>query len=223
MTFLEIRMERTILKERILNRIRNGLKSAQFKDIEVPKMTNKQIFITPDRPLIEIFENELNKINGQFIYCKNKEELIENLRQLDKEKKIGLCYSPDNQFIDILSKSGILYIKDFEKSTEIKSGISACEFLIARYGSVMVSSKQPGARRIFSFPEIHMVIAFESQLVPEIEEGLEGIKKKYGTELPSQIINITGPSRTADIEKTLILGAHGPKQLIVFVLKTDDL
>ena len=45
-----------------------------------------------------------------------------------------------------------------------------------------------------------------------------GIREKYKTRLPSQITLITGPSRTADIEKTLVLGAHGPKELHVFIL-----
>lgn len=216
-------MDNSISKERILERIRNGLKNAQLKEIDESKLTNQEIFVTPKKPLLDIFENELTKINGQFFYCQNKDQLVQNLKQLHAEKNLNLCYSPDNQFIDLVSKADITFTKNFEQTEEIKSGISACEFLIARYGSVMVSSKQPGARRIFSFPEIHIVIAFENQLVLEIEDGLEGLKKKYGSDLPSQITNITGPSRTADIEKTLILGAHGPKQLIVFVLKTEQL
>jgi L-lactate dehydrogenase complex protein LldG len=122
--------------------------------------------------------------------------------------------------MEIIGKSNISYTEKFEDPKAIKSAISSCEFLIARYGSVMVSSALPGGRRVFSFPEIHIVIASEKQLLMEIEEGFAGIQQKYGDELPSQIINISGPSRTADIEKTLILGAHGPKQLIVFVLKS---
>jgi L-lactate dehydrogenase complex protein LldG len=43
------------------------------------------------------------------------------------------------------------------------------------------------------------------------------MQKKYGEQLPSSISTITGPSRTADIEKTLVLGAHGPKEFVVFL------
>jgi len=216
-------MDTTSSKEKILQRIKEGIKKAQFKSIEEPVLSNKEIFVTPEKPLIEIFEEELTKISGQFIFCETKNDLVTKLKNLGVEKKLELCYSPDKQFADIVKEAGLTIIENFERAEEINSGISACEFLVARYGSVMVSSALAGARRIFSFPEIHIVIALKSQLVLEIEEALDGIQKKYGDDFPSQITNITGPSRTADIEKTLILGAHGPKQLIVMVLNEEKI
>jgi L-lactate dehydrogenase complex protein LldG len=45
------------------------------------------------------------------------------------------------------------------------------------------------------------------------------VQTKYPTLLPSMINMITGPSRTADIEKTLVLGAHGPKELMLFLIE----
>ena len=57
-------------------------------------------------------------------------------------------------------------------------------------------------------------------MVLDIKDGFKLLKNKYGNRLPSMISNVTGPSRTADIEKTLVLGAHGPKELFVFLL--DD-
>ena len=55
----------------------------------------------------------------------------------------------------------------------------------------------------------------------DLKDGFNRLKEKYGQKLPSMISTITGPSRTADIEKTLVLGAHGPKELYVFLI--DDL
>jgi len=62
------------------------------------------------------------------------------------------------------------------------------------------------------------VLAYTSQLVPDLKDGFALLKQKYGDNMPSMISNVTGPSRTADIEKTLVLGAHGPKELFVFLL-----
>ncbi|MBC7447901.1 MAG: LUD domain-containing protein, partial [Hymenobacteraceae bacterium] len=59
-----------------------------------------------------------------------------------------------------------------------------------------------------------------SQVVADIRPALELMQRRYGRRLPSMLSLITGPSRTADIEKTLVLGAHGPRQLVVFLL--DD-
>jgi L-lactate dehydrogenase complex protein LldG len=52
----------------------------------------------------------------------------------------------------------------------------------------------------------------------DLKDGFKLLKNKYGHNTPSLISTITGPSRTADIEKTLVLGAHGPKELFVFLL-----
>ncbi|MNL89836.1 Lactate utilization protein C [compost metagenome] len=54
----------------------------------------------------------------------------------------------------------------------------------------------------------------------DLKDAFKLIKDKYGSQIPSMISTITGPSRTADIEKTLVLGAHGPKELFVFLI--DD-
>ena len=86
----------------------------------------------------------------------------------------------------------------------------------------MVSSKQPSGRRLNVFPESHIVIAYSSQLVPDIKDALKKMQEKYHNNLPSLITVITGPSRTADIEKTLVMGAHGPKQLYLFLIDENQ-
>jgi L-lactate dehydrogenase complex protein LldG len=101
----------------------------------------------------------------------------------------------------------------------MQAGITGCEFLVARTGSVVISSALPSGRQMNVFPPIHIVLAHVSQLVDYPEDAFVAIQNKYGEDLPSIISTITGPSRTADIEKTLVLGAHGPKEFIVFLSK----
>jgi len=91
--------------------------------------------------------------------------------------------------------------------------------LVARTGSILVSSSSQSGRQLNVFPPIHIVLAHVSQLVNYLDDALISIQQKYGDDLPSAISTITGPSRTADIEKTLVLGAHGPKEFIVFLSK----
>jgi L-lactate dehydrogenase complex protein LldG len=66
-----------------------------------------------------------------------------------------------------------------------------------------------------------VVVAFTSQLVPDIKSALVQIKQRYEGRLPGMLSMITGPSRTADIEKTLVMGAHGPKALYVFLVQDE--
>jgi len=105
---------------------------------------------------------------------------------------------------------------DFET---MQAGITSCEYLIARTGSVMVSSVSSFGRQMHAFPPVHIVVAKSTQLTNYYEDALIAMQQKYKGYLPSAITTITGPSRTADIEKTLVLGAHGPRELIVFISK----
>ena len=203
-------------KEIILERIRKGLNKARFRNDLNETENKEEIFVKSDKSLLETFRDELTKINGVYHYFSSEDELIKYLSEIQTE--LLPVYCSDEKLIKYLEKAGIEYTDNF--NSDIKTGISACEFLIARIGSAMVSSALPGSRKIFSYPHTHIVIAYENQLVAELEDGLEGVKKKYNNNLPSQIINITGPSRTADIEKTLILGAHGPKKMMVLILKS---
>lgn len=71
------------------------------------------------------------------------------------------------------------------------------------------------------FPASHIVFAHTNQIVLDIKDAMRGLKEKYPNGLPSMISLITGPSRTADIEKTLVMGAHGPEELYVFLLDNE--
>lgn len=94
-------------------------------------------------------------------------------------------------------------------------GISGCDFLIAQTGTVVVTSASAGGRALSVLPPHHVVLARRAQLVPDLPTAFHLLGAKYGTRWPSMISFITGPSRTGDIERILVLGAHGPKKLTV--------
>ena len=94
-------------------------------------------------------------------------------------------------------------------------GITECDALVAQTGSLVVTSRNSGGRALSVLPPHHLVIARRSQLVPDLPAAFELIQKKYGADYPSMISFVTGPSRTGDIERILVLGAHGPKKLTV--------
>ena len=68
-------------------------------------------------------------------------------------------------------------------------------------------------------PETHIVVLESGDLVGTYEEVWTRLREKFGEgEMPRTVNMITGPSRTADIEQTLELGAHGPRRLHVIIL-----
>jgi L-lactate dehydrogenase complex protein LldG len=95
------------------------------------------------------------------------------------------------------------------------AGISECDVLVAQTGTVVVTNRSAGGRALSVLPPHHVVLARREQLVPDLPAAFEWLRNKYGTNYPSMISLITGPSRTGDIERILVLGAHGPKQLTI--------
>ncbi len=98
------------------------------------------------------------------------------------------------------------------------AGLTACECLVAQTGSILVSSGSCGGRALSILPHTHVVVATLDQIVPTLADAFAGIRERYAGQLPSMLSFITGPSRTGDIERILVLGAHGPKELILILV-----
>jgi len=94
-------------------------------------------------------------------------------------------------------------------------GLTECDVLIAQTGSVVVTSASAGGRALSVLPPHHVVVARRAQLVPDLPTAFRLLEQRYAGHFPSMISLVTGPSRTGDIERILILGAHGPKRLTV--------
>ncbi|MEW6302662.1 MAG: LUD domain-containing protein [Verrucomicrobiota bacterium] len=94
-------------------------------------------------------------------------------------------------------------------------GITECDALIAQTGSVIITSRSAGGRALSVLPPHHLVLARRDQLLPDLLAGFALLKKKYAPNFPSMMSVVTGPSRTGDIERILVLGAHGPKKLTI--------
>jgi L-lactate dehydrogenase complex protein LldG len=205
-------------REEILQRIASAAKG-RLAFVNTASDNSNEIYkpILPDA--VTCFKSELEAINGQCILCENELELYAKLKVFFQLLNFPYLFCRDSYISGQLEKNEIPFSnkeKDFET---MQAGITGCEFLIARTGSVLVSSATESGRQMNVFPPVHIVLAHVSQLVNYPENGLTLLHEKYGNSLPSTISTITGPSRTADIEKTLVLGAHGPKEFVVFLSK----
>jgi L-lactate dehydrogenase complex protein LldG len=214
-------MEESTSREKVLKRVRNALiyktdNPYALVDLDSP------VYPPMDESMDVNFAQEFTKVGGQFIYCEGESDLVETLSALAAEKdwQEVFCSDPSLQFL--LSQASIPFQADQDSFHDLKIGVTACEFLISRLGSIMISSRQASGRRLNVYPETHVVIAYTHQLVPDLKDALAAIREKYGPKIPSLVTVITGPSRTADIEKTLVMGAHGPKELFVFLTESSE-
>jgi len=208
--------DNTTSKERLLKKIRKAL--LEKRDNPYPNLEDLPHYPPTDELLEVVFANEFTAVSGQFVFCEDEVQLIENLLNLADQHKWHKIYCWEPAVQEILTRFDFPYFetdKDFEQA---EVGITLCEALVARNGSIMLSNAGMAGRRLSIYPPVHIVLAWSSQLVTDLKDGFKLIKEKYKNQLPSMITTVTGPSRTADIEKTLVLGAHGPKELFVFLL-----
>ena len=205
-------------KELMLKKIRKAL--LEKRDNPYPHLEETPLYKKNEEILEVLFAEQLTAVSWNFIFCENGIDFLENMLGLADRfnwRKI-YCWEPELQ--SLLAHYEFPFYKTDKDFELAEVGITLCEALIARNGSVLISNQNAAGRRLSIFPHHHIVVARTGQLVLDLKDGFQLIKNKYGNQVPSMISNITGPSRTADIEKTLVLGAHGPKELFVFLV--DD-
>lgn len=210
----------TTSKEKILKKIRKALIHKSSQEIgDVDK--ESEIFIISEEPLEIQFAQNFSALNGKFVFCENETEFIENFDFFVKDNNWENVFTLEPSLKSLLTKGNIKFSDKESDLLKTDIGLTLCECLVARTGSVMLTSKQASGRRVPVYSNFHIVVAYTSQLVSNIKDGLKLIKEKYNTQMPSMVCTISGPSRTADIEKTLVQGAHGPREIFVFLI--DDL
>jgi L-lactate dehydrogenase complex protein LldG len=213
-------VDSTTSKEQILKKIRKA--SIQESTLELQDVDEESdIFTSSTEPLEIQFAQNFTEVSGKFIFFESNNELVENVALIATENKWKNIYCADSLIKEVLKKGDVDFNDTENDFLKTEVGITFCECLVARTGGIVVSSKLTSGRRLIVYPHIHVVIAYTSQLVYNIDDSLNFIKEKYGVvNMPSMVTTISGPSRTADIEKTLVQGAHGPKE--VYLLLVDD-
>jgi L-lactate dehydrogenase complex protein LldG len=207
----------TTSKEKLLKKVRKAL--LEKRDNPYPNLEDLPHYPPSDELPEVIFAEEFTNASGQFVFCEDEVQFIDILLNLAEDRKWHKIYCWEPALQDILRKYDYPFFeteKDFDLA---EVGFTLCEALIARNGSILLSNAGMAGRRLSIYPPVHIVLAYTSQIVTDLKDGFKLLKSKYGNQLPSMISNVTGPSRTADIEKTLVMGAHGPKELFVFLLE----
>lgn len=203
-------------KENILKRVRNAL--SQPVQLPFPNSEgNNTVFKTDNEGLELKFAEEFSRLQGKFIFCSGKQELADNIRTLSENKEWQNVFCKTPSLMKMLGP----YHWPFLNTGDMHSAdaaITDCEYLVARTGSVVLSAAQPSGRVLPVYAPVHIMVAYTHQLVFDLKDAITRMKDKYGGELPSAISFATGPSRTADIEKTLVVGIHGPKEVYVFLV-----
>lgn len=173
---------------------------------------------------LALFKKNADELKADFYPVKSLDEAIENLKKIAQSENWKFVATHGNGELKMVAeKLGLPAIYtdrkyDVHELEKCDAAITNCDALVAQTGSVIVTSRTNKGRAISVLPPHHVVIASKDQLIPSLPEAFAFIKKKYNGNFPSMVSIITGPSRTGDIERILVLGAHGPKKLTIFLL-----
>lgn len=203
----------------ILGRIRNGLAAGAVPKPfpQVADVALNSVFAPSELSVEEQFVTEFTKLGGVFVFCEDADDLAQNITALATQRdwKKVMCTEPHLALL--LDENGLTVTAPETHVESAEVCITGCEALVARTGSILISSAQLLGRTATVYYPVHIIVAAVSQILPDIEDGLNLLVKR-GEKMPSMIHLNTGPSRTADIEKTLVVGVHGPGEVILMLV-----
>jgi len=199
-------------RENILNKIKKALATPVPLPFAAAE-NDENVFHPPADELEVVFAEAFTKLQGRFVFCMNEKEMLLQVQQLIAAKDWTKIYCNEDQWNDAFSNTIALESCD--------AAVTGCEYLVARNGTIVLSAAQQSGRTVSVYAPVHICIAYTNQLLYDVKDALQKLKEKYQGQLPSFISFASGPSRTADIEKTLVTGVHGPKEVYLFLVEKN--
>lgn len=207
-------------KEVILKKIRKAL--SESTPLPFPQSEGNSFLFQPAQKELEIqFAEEFTKLQGRFAYCADIPDLAAQFTALVQDRNWTRLFCVEPATRQMLGS----VVPETSYNTTLAdcdASITTCECLVARTGSMVLSTGTASGRTVSVYAPVHICVAFTHQLVYDIKDALQAIKEKYRDNIPSLLSFATGASRTADIEKTLVTGVHGPKEVYVFLVDQFD-
>jgi L-lactate dehydrogenase complex protein LldG len=213
-------------REKILGRIKEALKAPAAAPLTIPSTPRQwlpKVGETFDEQL-SLFAKNAAALKAHFQVVAGSDDLKIALGKMSAAENWKSIATHRGELTDMVSNALRLPVCFTDKNYDVHKleacdvGISECDALVAQTGSVLVTTRSAGGRALSVLPPHHVVLARAKQLAPDLPAAFDLLKEKYGADYPSMISFITGPSRTGDIERILVLGAHGPKRLTIFCL-----
>ena len=228
------------MKEDILRRIRSALGenggAAGAKLHEASRSgqpaTARSGADTDHRALASRFEAELKSIGGQFYAAASDDDARAYVLNLAAARSVQSAVGwncgviGDLGLDEALEHGGIAFTRDTGSEEFLRQcidaglGISGVDYALADSGTLVVLSGPGQARSVSLLPPVHVALVRPKQVLADLNDLFPMLKQREA--LNSAIAFITGPSRTADIEMTLVVGVHGPQQLHVVMLGFKD-
>jgi L-lactate dehydrogenase complex protein LldG len=202
-------------RDRILNKLKKRVDRSE--QLPYPNASKGDLFFEAEDALEVVFAQQFTANGGRFVYCDSIQDLTEQLHSLSHHRQWDAIHCKEQAIHQLLGTTPIPLQKEVTAPLHVPASLTTCEALVARTGSVLLSSSTASGRSLSIVPPVHLVLATPNQIIYHLKEILS-LQTARETNWPSMLCFASTNSRTADIEKTLVNGAHGPKELFVFLL-----
>lgn len=145
----------------------------------------------------------IEAVGGELVVLKDREEAASKIRELYPEAKKIVCNVPG---VDISEDDGC-NVANPQELALVELAVVQGEFAVAENGAVWVKNPDNRHRALYFLAENIVLVVDKEQIVPTMHQAYE----RVGFDEPGYGLFISGPSKTADIEQSLVIGAHGPK------------
>jgi L-lactate dehydrogenase complex protein LldG len=214
----------TAARAEILENIRKGRKrgpldAAQMRALKDGLERPKSYVVpqrgqVPEAERIELFVKMAQEVGSTIARLEALSDLVGVVRQLTAANglapNIALAPSPELTGLDWNGLS----VRRGPARPEDQVSVVPAFAGIAETGTLMLLSSPESPTTLNFMPDYHVVLIKASRILGTFEEAWAILRKEHGP-LPRTVNLITGPSRTGDIEQTILMGAHGPRRLIV--------
>jgi len=221
-------------KEKILESIKKSMLNVpndkEFTSTYSNKITDELKKITPatHEELMLQFKQEIENISGEFFHYCNMEGIAEIIsRIMDEQQYNSILYTNGklcqqicqvleelNDEINIMDFTNLTTSEKRKAAAEVPIALVQGSYAVADIGAIVSTLKESKTTLPHFLAETLVIVIPSAKICANLYE-LFAIIKKQGLD---DLVIIAGPSRTADIEQVLILGAHGPKRLVVIFL-----
>lgn len=220
-------------REEVLSRVRGrlGVRGDEpgRRGLVQSRLRNPRANLIPERALrpraelIKLFQTMLEKSGAKVNRVRSKKALAEAISASLRDANLPSCVraGDDKVFESVRAEPGLLELLSGPAEANDAVGLSHAFAGSAETGTLFLASGPDNPSTLNFLPETHFVVIMADDIAGSYEESWARVRADYGPgQMPRTINLISGPSRTADIEQTIVMGAHGPKNLTVFIVSS---
>ena len=202
--------------------VTSGEKDSSIELDVVPEKTQPQ---KDHLSLTEMFREELEAVGGHCVVVRGEIEAGLALSEIVSKLPTTLTSPPrtalsDAPLVQRLARQLAAEVENTPNAAKLFDcdiGVTSAQAAIAETGTLVLESECERHRLVSLLPPVHIAVLNAANICLSLGEALRLVRRDGSTTMSRAITFITGPSRTADIELTLTIGVHGPKELYVIV------